>query len=238
MTGLVRKATLLTACGLLVAAWAAAGVPNPAKTLAASTSVIATAGRDGASGAPNPMTEILSLPLGAPPVAVPFSRIDVRDVNDAPVAGSSVVIDFQPCNTADIQVCSVQTQVGLTALCGGGFRNLTLSADGSGVAFFTIIGNSNSSSGAAPAGATTACAKVYADGILVLTAKVATIDFDGTGGSGNVDLSRFFAEPAAPTSTRADYDGSGTIDAVDLFYFFKAQQSDVQSSCAAALCIP
>jgi hypothetical protein len=238
MTGLVRKATLLTACGLLVAAWAAAGVPNPAKTVAASAKVIATAGRDGASGAPNPMTEILSLPLGAPPVPIPFNNIVVRDIGDQPVAGSSVVIDFQPCNTTDIQVCSVQTQAGITTLCGGGFRNLTLSANGSGVAFFKIIGNSNSSTGAAPAGATTACAKVYADGILVLTAKVATYDYDGIGGSGSSDLNRFFAEPAVPVSTRGDYDGDGVVGSTDLFLFFKGNSTDQQSSCAAALCIP
>jgi len=232
---LVRKATLLTACGLMIAAWATAGVPNPAKTALASTAVIASAGRDGASGAPNSQSNILALG------SIPNNRIVVRDVNDAPVAGSSVVVDFQPCNTADIQVCSVQTQPGLSILCGGGFRNVTLSADGSGVAFFRLIGNSNSIVGAVPPGTTTACAKVYADGILVLTAKVASYDFDGSVGVGGSDLARFFQEPAGPSpapNTRGDYDGDGTIGGTDLFYFFAVVSTDAGSSCASAQCIP
>src|SRR5262245_15034220 len=132
MTGLVRKATLLTACGLLLAAAAMAGVPNPTKTALASTKSIVSVGRDAANGNADPQSQILTL------VTIPNNRVVVRDVNDAPVAGSSVVIDFQPCNVTDIQVCSAQTQPGLSVLCGGGFRNVTLSANGSGVAFFSV----------------------------------------------------------------------------------------------------
>jgi len=72
----------------------------------------------------------------------------------------------------------------------------------------------------------------------MMTSKVASYDFDGVGGVGNADLNRFFLEPSAATSTRADYDGNGTINNVDLFYWFKAQSTDQQSSCAVVACIP
>jgi hypothetical protein len=236
MTGLVRKATLLTACGLMLAAWASAGVPNPSKTALASTTCIATVGKDVATA--DPQTGILAL------VTIPNNRIVVRDVNDAPVAGSSVVVDFQPCNTTDIQVCSVQGQAGLSILCGGGFRNVTLSANPSGVAFFSIIGNSNNITGTI-AGTTTACAKVYADGILVTTVKVASYDQDGTGGIGGADLFLFFQDqsilpgPSPAPSTRSDYDGDGTVGGADLFYFFTVQGPGASSSsCAVVDCVP
>ncbi len=205
MTGLVRKAALMAALGLLVSAAAMASVPSPCNsTLPCGIQVIGSS-----AGAADPN--------GA------FS-ITVRDLANNPVANSSVVLDFSACCN-DVRLSSTQLDPGLT-LVGKTVRAI---ANGSGVASFKVMGAATPSDPTPAAG----CVKVYADGVLLTEGscqpsalQCAVYDLNGAGGGpgvGAADLSRwladFFSSPA-PYRARSDYDYavlcSKAIGAADL----------------------
>src|SRR5262245_21928295 len=141
MTGLVRKATLLCVGGVLLAGAAMAGVPSAANS---TLRPIALLPRNSGTGV-DPLTVART---GSPTIYC----ITVHDSNNNPVAGSTVVLDFQPCYPAatDITLCSLQGQAGMTTVCGGGGRSVSIGADALGNACFNIIGNSNNATGSVP----------------------------------------------------------------------------------------
>jgi len=96
MTGLVRKATLLTVAGLLAASAAMAGVPS-----AANSTVPACISLVGSSA-------------GVPDAFGSFS-VTVRDLANNPLNGASVVVDLSGCT--DIAICDDQLDVDALVNC-------------------------------------------------------------------------------------------------------------------------
>lgn len=193
MTGLVRKATLFSACGLLLAGAAMAAVPSPANSTV--PCAIKVVGQNGA-GLTSPNHTI---------------TIVVRDLANNPVANSSVVIDFTGCNSAndpgpasvqngtngELVDCVTQTIRAITDVTG------TVSIDAQAMA-------SAAAAGVTPGGA---CGQVFADGVLLANVQIAAFDLNGGLGSTGLTaadlatfLNYFFACPIPPTYCAiADY---------------------------------
>ena len=76
MTGLVRKATLLTACGMLLAAAAMAGVPSAANST--TPGAVLLVGRN----------------VAGPDTTDGVFQVVVRDLANNPINASAVVVDF------------------------------------------------------------------------------------------------------------------------------------------------
>jgi len=196
MTGLVRKATLMAACGLLVSAAAMASVPSPCNsTIPCGISIVGNTG-------------------GAADVKGQFS-VSIRDLANNPVANASVVVDFSACCN-DIRLSTTQLAPGVTL--DVPTKTVRAIADAGGIATFIVMGGA-SELGATPA---TGCAKIYADGVLITdgvckppSVQVAAYDLNGAllggAGVGPADLSRwladFFSTPT-PYRARSDYDYS------------------------------
>ena len=169
MTGLIRKATLLSACALLVATAAMAGVPSPGNCT--SPAFIRVVGALTQTATPDS-------------TAGKFSVI-VRDLANNPISGSNVVVDFSGCN--DIKIASNQIHPYVTNCV---TKSVSQNTDGTGTAAFTLLGSSWN------AGTYTAlgCSKIYADGVLLSSPTVAAFDLDGATGVTTADLSVWLAE--------------------------------------------
>ena len=172
MTGLVRKAAALAACGVMFAAVAFAGVPSP-----------------GNSTTPLRINLVgHSIGTGQPDGAQLFSTVTVtvRDLGNNVIANSSVVIDFSGC-VSDTRIGDVQPLAGLTANCGT--KGVSTLTDIAGVATFTVEGGGIAGAGAHAFGA----GKVYADGVLLGNINVGLFDLNGVTGVDGLDLSVFGA---------------------------------------------
>ena len=104
MTGLVRKATLLAACGLVVAGAAAAGVPNAANSQKPCI-ILADFPNSNQFGGVNPGV-----------CAVNALKVIERDALNNPVANSAVVLDFTTC-AATFQLADTQADPAITTTC-------------------------------------------------------------------------------------------------------------------------
>lgn len=112
MTGLLRKAALLGACGLVSVGTALAGVPDPSQS--SLTSSLGTVNNipvsylrgDGVTPAPG-----ASPTEGANPG--PTQRtITVRDFSGNPISGALVKVSFGDC--CDVELCSASGQAGVS----------------------------------------------------------------------------------------------------------------------------
>lgn len=212
MTGLVRKATLFSACGLLVAGAAFAGLPSPANSTF--PCAVKTVGQSGGVTSSNHSLTFV-----------------IRDGSNNPVPNSTVIIDFSGCNgaadpgpasvqngTNGEQVdCVTQTIFGVT----DGTGNLTIDAQALASA---------SAIGVTPAGA---CGELFADGVSFGLIQISAFDLNGGGGALGMSaadlaqfLTYFFGCPVPPTYCAvADYnfvDGACAaqeITATDLSIF-------------------
>jgi len=225
MTGLVRKATLLCVAGVLLAGAAMAGVPSGANSQ-------------------KPCIVLMDLSnstnnVGSNPgvCGQPALLVIVRDANNAPVAGATVVLDFSTCNASNVKLASVQADPGAAVACGG--KTITKTANGSGVVCFSVIGGTNVSDlssghsyynglpvrNLGPS-ATFACCKIYADAQLLGTVAVAInkydLDNDGTvvGGDGGYEIDAIGANVAGPGGgggywTFGDYNCDGSVNGGD-----------------------
>ncbi|HSG80757.1 MAG TPA: hypothetical protein VLC48_00795 [Gemmatimonadota bacterium] len=193
MTGLVRKATLFSACGLLLAGAAMAAVPSPGNSSVPCG--IKVVGQNGA-GLTSPNHTI---------------TIQVKDLANNPVANSSVVIDLSGCNGAadpgpasvqngtngELVDCVTKTIRAITDVTG------TVSIDAQAMASVAAVG-------ATPNGA---CGQIFADGVLLQTVQVAAFDLNGglgalglTAADLSAWLNYFFACAVPPTYCAiADY---------------------------------
>lgn len=175
MTGLVRKATLLTVCGLLAASAAIANVPDPGNS-SFNKANLNLVGHDGVS------------PDGFSPFTV-----NVMDLAGNPIQGSIVVVDFSGCS--DIQFC--EDQLGnSTADCPT--RTVRKATDVNGNAVFNIIGGALIDA-LDPDGSDCNCVVVYADGVNIVEAadepvNAGCFDLDNAGGIGGADLSLWLAD--------------------------------------------
>lgn len=196
MTGLVRKATLLTAAGmLLIASAAMAGVPSAAN-----------------STTPACVTLVGSVGGVADAAAGQFTVI-VRDLANNPLNGASVVCDFSSC--LDIAIC--QDQLDANALVNCGAKTTRKFTDALGHVTFTILGGSN---GAGNASTLQNGGKIFANGTLIQQPTVAAFDLDGTNGVGANDLSAWLTDFGTGNPYgRSDYDCSGGVGANDLSFW-------------------
>lgn len=192
MTGLVRKATLLTACGLMVAAAAMANVPCPScSTVPGCFSLVASA-------------------AGVPDSSDGKFCVVVRDLANNPLNGSSVTIDLS--NAPDLHLCSDQLNVNYIINCAA--KTVRQFTDVTGTVCFTLLGGSNGSGNAVELGG---AGRIFADGVLIASPGVSSFDLDGAGGVGANDLSALLTDLGSGSAFgRSDYDCSGGIGANDL----------------------
>jgi len=198
MTGLLRKAMLFACTGVLAASSAMAAVPSPADSdVPCGLNLIGTTG--GVADSRGQFTVV------------------VRDLAHNPIAGSSVVIDFNACNV-DIRVCSVQPVAGVTADCSGAVGSISAVTDGSGSVVLRIVGGARNTAFGTP-GAGFKCATVYADGVNLGNMNVGAYDENGSGGVNPADISVFLPDSFRfPTFYvgRSDFNCTQNINPADL----------------------
>jgi len=141
MTGLVRKATLLSAGGLLIAGAAMAGIPNASNCTMGSTAV------DGArvtvfDGALNLQANLPGQLLTVRDTdnnPVPFVSVTLLPTTD-PFVNDGVGINVV-CNDADIQFCDTQDPAWTGgAVTTGADESVNATTNGSGQLFVTLFG--------------------------------------------------------------------------------------------------
>lgn len=181
MTGLVRKAALLSACGLTMAAGAAfAGIPDATFSEITPISATGTAGVRTIPvvylGSDNVTPQVGAATEGANPG--PNQRtVTVRDFANNPISGALVKINFGLC--CDVELCSATGQAGVTADIVGNVVSGFTNAGGQFV--FTIAGagqNVNVTGVSFPDGCVS--------GVAVLNPALKTVKVTANVGSGDV----------------------------------------------------
>ena len=203
MTGLVRKATLLSLCGLLVAGVAMAG------TRSASTSTkpacVRLVGDNGTTVDPTGAFTIV-----------------VRDLANNTVANSNVVLDFSACTESHIGDQTAQKFAGMTVTTLG--KKVSAITNSVGVASFNIEGAIDGT-GTGPVPAAAGCATVSADNVPLGTITVVAINSDvkvGVAGSNAVnaaDISAMIQRqlPAIqPYKASSDLNCDGAMNPADV----------------------
>jgi hypothetical protein len=214
MTGLVRKATLLCACGLLYAGAAMASLPS-----AANSDLPHVPANPGG----NPAINIVGDDGGARP-QLGVSAVDgsgqfsvtVRDIGNNLMPGIEVAIDFTLCS--DVSICRSGTGAVAGQVVDCDNNRVTNTTNVSGVAVFNIIGAANNS-GDSP-GADFACAEVFAGGVSL--GSVTAIVYDQNGvlgfpdGMNITDVSVLLTDVgAANYYGRSDFDANGLVNITD-----------------------
>jgi len=213
MTGLVRKAAVLAACGILGATVAFAGVPSPANSTIPLR--INLGGVNSGSGLP----DVLS----------PFTvaTVIVRDLANAPIANSSVVFDFTG-NVSDTRINDTQVYGAAVANCGT--HGVSVLTDVTGTATLAVQGAGKAIVGAPHPGGS---GKIYADGVLLGSIDVGLFDLDGNG-VGGLDLGRLGADILSGGNyDRVDYNNDTVGDGLDLSIWgavFFSARSDASSA--------
>ncbi len=195
MTGVIRKATVFVALGLVAASAAMAGIPSAANcTVPAFIKVVGTK-------------------VGVPDPRGTFS-ITVRDIGNFPVVGSNVVLNFAACT--DTRLCS-----GTNVTCAAPAR-VTGITNGSGVVTFTVVGGGLHPGGVF-AGAAAGCVTILADSYVIGNATANVYDLNGAlGGAKNgvavTDMPLFLADWAGSATYRgrSDFNQNGAIAITDL----------------------
>jgi len=209
MTGLVRKATLLTAAGLLAASAAMAGVPSAANST--TPSCISLVGNT----------------AGVPDATGTFTVI-VRDLANNPLSGASVVVDLSGCS--ELAICDNQLDANALVTCLS--KTTRKFTDGLGSVTFTVLGGGNGN----PAATLLGGGKIFANGTLIASPTVSAYDLNGAGGADAPDLSRFLTDFASGQNYgRSDFDCSGNIGAIDLSRWLTVFANGTsQASCVSA----
>jgi hypothetical protein len=212
MTGLVRKASFLAACGLLVAGVAMAGVPS---------AINSTIGNGIQLGGLTPGG-------AADPLVV--KTITVRDGSNAIIAGSNVVLNFSTCHSGDIKLGNNQPNHVGNFNCAA--RTVFALTNASGVATFKITGFNTSVTPALSA----ACATVVADNQLLGNLLVSTFDLNGSAGVNAADPSVWLGDKNSGTyRERSDFDANGVVNPADgsVLLADKNQAGGITASTAA-----
>jgi hypothetical protein len=207
MTGLVRKATLFSACGLLLAGAAMAAVPSPThSTYPFNITVVGTE-----AGTPDPYGTF---------------TVIVRDLANNPVANSSVVVDAS--GASDIFLCT-DAVAGQTVDCvTKTVRGVT---DVTGTVTLTVVGAANNTAATATVaspGSGLDAVRLFADGVLLVVFHVtAVLDQNGASvGNGHnagdlASLGDDLGSAVLNTTYRArsDYNYDEANDGLDLSFF-------------------
>ncbi len=211
MTGLVRKATLITAAGLLLLA-SAALANVPCASCSTAPDCIQLVGSNG--GVPDGHGTL---------------SIVVRDLANNPINFASVVIDLSLC--PDLAICNDQLDANALVNCGA--KTTRKFTDVTGAVSFTVLGHSNGSGNASELHG---FGRIFANGTLLRSPTISAFDLDGLSGVGAGDLSAWLGDFASGQPYgRADYDCTGSTGAGDLSVWlgvFGAGQST--SSCGVS----
>lgn len=211
MTGLIRKATLMTLSGLMVAGVAMAGVPSGANSTVPASKCIKVVGRNSAGAVdlvgPLKGTFIVNVKDGAP---IPNN-----------VVGSNVLIDFRLCPDIRIAVQADQP-AGITVY--PGIKSVGAVTDALGNATFTIVGgasNGGNGGGVLFPGSGFLTAKVTADNVFISNLTIAAYDQNFVGGINTVDLGQLIGDTFSPgagatAAARSDLDCSGAVTSADI----------------------
>lgn len=192
MTGLIRRATLLTAVGLLVASAAMAGVPSAGTS--AQPAGISLVGHSGGT---------------ADGTSFGASTYTIRDAASNPVPNSVVVMNFSTCT--DVRVCSITQPAGLFVNCAA--KTVSGVTNASGVVTFRVVGGGLTSGVAI----TAPCVTVTADGVAMNTIRSSTFDVNGAGGLTLADITLAKNDfTNNPTRTRSDFNKSGSVTLADI----------------------
>ena len=200
MTGLVRKATLLTVGGLLFAGAALAGIPSSAN------STIPTC---------------ITIMDGKVPAVCssPSAVFTIKDANNNAVSSVTIVLDFTTCSPdAGVEECDAQPDptIGSAGVIEGPAETLAYTADLSGQLCTSVVGTGTNVTPLASG--RPVCCKIYAASQFMGTATVTVVKYDLTGDGlvsgldGAFWVADFFS---ANYNSRADYDCTGTIGGVD-----------------------
>ena len=209
MTGLVRKATLLTAAGLLAASAAMAGVPSAANST--------TPG----------CVPLVGSTAGVPDGNGTFS-VTVRDLANNPLSGASVVIDISGCS--ELAICDDQLDANALVVCIS--KTTRKFTDGLGSVSFTVLGGASG-----PAATLIGGGKIFANGTLIGSPTVNAYDLNGILGLGAADLSTFLADFASGNPYgRSDFDCSSTLGAADLSKWLAVFSGGGSASSCAVAC--
>ena len=182
MTGMVRKALTIAAGFAVVASVASAGVPDPRFSTVDAVVVGTNSG-------------VLTQQPGDP--TNPGFDVVVRDVNNAPLSGRTVTLNY---SASGMKVYSTQ-DAGTTVNCGA--KSISRVTNGSGVATFGArTGKFNNAN----------TVEVSADGVVLANVKGRSTDIDGLpeGKTGLNDLSLFSVSYLGAGATETDYDVTGT----------------------------
>lgn len=210
MTGLVRKATLLAAAGLLAASAAMAGVPSAANS--STPGCIALVGST----------------TSIPDVVGAFTVI-VRDLSNNPINGASVVVDLSGC--LDLHICSDQLDANALVNCAA--KTTRKFTDGTGTVGFTVLGGSN---GSGNASTLLNGGKIYANGTLIGSPTAAAFDLDGGSGVAINDLSAWLVDFGSGINYgRSEYDCNGSVGINDLsLWLIEFGSGGSSASCSVA----
>ena len=217
MTGLVRKATLLSACGLLLAGVSMAGIPN-------------------AANSQKPCVILMDYPnspnnVGVNPgvCSVPALKVIVRDALNNPVNNSDVVLDFSACGAVPgpVMLGDTQSDPAVTTACTG--RTVLKTSNALGEVCFSVYGNNNTVVNSSGIGgyplpnrnvggtAGVVCCKLYASGNLLGTQLVIVNHYDLDANVLVTAGDRAYVLDAEGQAYRTypDYDCNGAVNAGD-----------------------
>jgi hypothetical protein len=202
MTGLVRKATLLTAAGLLAASAAMAGVPSAAN-----------------SNVPS-CVSLVGSAAGVPDALGTFT-VTVRDLANNPLSGASVVVDLSAC--LELSLCNDQLDANALVNCAS--KTTRKFTDGLGQVTFTVLGGGTfipvpPPGFAKPASTFIGGGRIFANGTLIGSPTVAAYNLDGQLGVAGGDLAVFLTDFASGQPYgRSDFDCNGAIGGGDLSFW-------------------
>lgn len=211
MTGLVRRATLITAAGLLAATAAMAGVPSATTSAQPGGLVIKVVGH------------------GSPPDPAGAVTYTIRDASNNPVPGSILIMNFSGCGEA--RICSSDVGAGMTVNCGA----KTVSGVTNGAGQVTMV-----VAGAGPGNSVfsfSKCVQVTADGVPLSNLNAATVDYDGANGVDLVDVAACYSDRNLGTNRRrSDMDGNNVVDLVDVSAVYTIRNAAGSPASCTTLC--
>jgi hypothetical protein len=146
--------------------------------------------------------------------------VTVRDFNNVPHEGTSVVLDFADC---DLQLCADQLDPDVIVDCVS--HTVRKLSDVNGVACFSVQGTSRPPASLGCGVTRRDCAQVFADGVYICSADAPTFDLVGQAGEDGLnpnDLSEFVNQwlVCATNNPRCNYDcANQVLDPNDLSYF-------------------
>jgi len=154
--------------------------------------------------------------------------VTVRDLANYPVPGSVVTFDFSACG--DMAPAADQHDPRLAVNCEQGLVSAVTDANGN--AHFTVIG-------AAVPGTSSLqyCFRIYADGVLLGSPRLATLERDGAPGLTALDLSAWTLDFFTGTQhMRADLNGDGDVSALDLSTWAAAYFNGANTAAIGSVC--